>query len=635
MKMPRTDRSWVFFLSLTVLALALQAYQRLVSHIPPWGLVWLVGVGNLFALGVVLDRHQPDWPRTLANGLAALGMAFVLLGAGGLLLWQDGLATAALLVGEGLILLIYCSRWATQLGSSYTTTDHILMVLLALLHMALAMLRIWSWRFAFVGDEWGFFEVARVLARGFMGLPWFELRDGNGFHSVFSMELQAWVLQLFGQHVAAWRLSAILPVALSIPAVYVVGHWLGGRQVAVLSGGALAVSHALLCFAMVPYNNTQALIPMTMSMALFVFALRSQSSLRYLLVGMALGSGFIVYGLARLAVIPVGMFWLLSVWPSWQRASRRLLEIGAGALVVAAPILLNGAGWQALLKATPLQSEAAGKLTLVELVTRNVISGLLAFLTNPANTHFVIGPYVDPVTALFVLIGLSHLLVTVGQPRPRRVYLIASLLLLMALSGIQQYERIATTRMFSSVSIFVVYAGIGADWWLNRIGPKPGWLRYVGAAGLLAVWLLVNQYHILRVTLPNSEKPNITLIVQQFQESMGPAGAKLPILVVDPDPLHSRLPLMIDAYQAGPERLLLLTPEQALTTPMLCAAGKDGAMLIVPAVLPQAPAIRNRLAGCWPIYEETALRNRAHVTTLHRFTTGGVGAPELPPEKVR
>lgn len=612
----------VTLLALIVGSLILQVIQLLIEKTPPSGGIWLVGVFGLVGFGIALDARLPGLDKTLANLAAALGMMAMLLGAAGVILRTQNLLVAVTLFVVGMIVFAAGSRWATERGSSFSQTDRLLMVLLAFAHLALALIQVWSWRFAFIGDEWGFFEIARALNHGATELNWFEMRDSNGFHSVLSMQFQAWVMALFGENVAVWRLSSILPGVYAVPAVYVLGHWLGGQRAAVLGAGAFAVSHAILCFAMIPYNNTQAIFPLAVSAALFVFAIQRENSLRYLLIGMVLGLGFIVYGLARLAVIPVGIFWIFYQWPNLRVALRRAVEMGSGLLVVAAPILLNLASWQSLLKATPVQSEVSPEeLSLTAQIVRNVISGLLAFLTNPSNTHFVIGPYVDPLTAVFVLIGLAYLLVTLGRQRSSAAWLIGAILLLVAMSGIQQYSRIATTRMFSSVFVLAVFAGIGGAALLRLVLPRIRWVQYGSVGALLIVMALINQYHIYNVTFPHSEKPNIPLIVQQFQETAAADGPGMPVFVIDNDPFNSILKLVLQAYDVGSERMMLVTEEEALQLPYVCDAGQAEAILIVPVNMSRSQEIQNRIADCWPGYERMALQNRADEITLYRFTS--------------
>ncbi|MFZ4656823.1 MAG: hypothetical protein ACOYNY_07425, partial [Caldilineaceae bacterium] len=123
------------------------------------------------------------------------------------------------------------------------------------------------------------------------------------------------------------------------------------------------------------------------------------------------------------------------------------------------------------------------------------------------------------------------------------------------------------------------------------------------------------------VTLPNSEKPNIPLIVQQFQESATADGRGMPVFVIEQDPGNSILKLVLQAYQIPRERVMLINADEALQIPHLCDAGKTEAMLIMPVTTYGSAEIRNRIAKCWPGAQETPLYNRAAEISLHRFTS--------------
>ena len=109
-----------------------------------------------------------------------------------------------------------------------------------------------------MGDEWGFYALARDMLTRPEAHTVFGLTDSNSYHTEFSSWLQAWVMALAGEDVYGWRLSALLPLVLSVPALYAFAHWLVGRPAAVLAASALAGSHFLLGFTKVAYNNSQA-----------------------------------------------------------------------------------------------------------------------------------------------------------------------------------------------------------------------------------------------------------------------------------------------------------------------------------------------------------------------------------------
>ena len=62
-----------------------------------------------------------------------------------------------------------------------------------------------------------------------------------------------------------------------------------------MGASLFASSHLLLSFSMIPYNSTQALLPLTLGLGLSALAWRRSSVFRYLLVGIAVGMGLFAY----------------------------------------------------------------------------------------------------------------------------------------------------------------------------------------------------------------------------------------------------------------------------------------------------------------------------------------------------
>ena len=150
--------------------------------------------------------------------------------------------------------------------------DYTLAFGLGVVALFLGLNRIRSWEFAFVGDEWGFYALAREMLSHPVTHSLFGLTDSNAYHTEFSSWLQAGVMWLAGEDVVGWRLSALLPLVFSVPALYAFAFWLAGCPAAVLGASALAGSHLLLGFTKVAYNNSQALLVLTAALALFAFA---------------------------------------------------------------------------------------------------------------------------------------------------------------------------------------------------------------------------------------------------------------------------------------------------------------------------------------------------------------------------
>ena len=119
------------------------------------------------------------------------------------------------------------------------------------------------------------------------------------------------------------------------------------------------------------------------------------------------------------------------------------------------------ANWIGLLKATPVQSEVASTSGEVAWqIARNLVTGFQVFLVSNHNTHFVVGPHVDPITAVLMVAGLAALLVALRQ-RLAAAMLLSSVAFWAAVTAIQQYGYPVNTRMFILVPFYALYAGIG------------------------------------------------------------------------------------------------------------------------------------------------------------------------------
>ncbi len=606
---------WITLLTLLGLtSISIQAYQVLAGTQTPSPALWLTGIGSLAAVALIWDLQRPSLlAQTVTGLLLAIGMAPMLLGVG-VVIAQPVNAVPLFLLGA--LLFIGGALGMARAESDLDATDYALMLGLGIIALLLGIGRIWSWRYAFVGDEWGFFDLATTIIHRPELHTLFSVVDANSYHTLFSSALQAWVMRLAGETVYGWRLSSLLPVALSVPAVYLFANWLAGRTAAIVAAGLLAASHLLLSFSMAAYNNTQALLPLTVGLALFAFAQRRESAVRYYALGAALGSAFLLFGLARLVFLPIGILVLLLSWSTWKRALTSTLAISAGTLAVATPLLFNLDNWRGLLKATPIQSEAAEQSNQL---IRNLIGGGQAFLANNHNTHFVVGPHVDPLTAVLLLVGLAAAIAGRRQ-RARLAWLLAGLTFWFAVSAIQQYEWVSTTRMFVLVPIYVIFAGVGAAALGRILFADSQRSRLAWAAGIVAAAVLINQFHIAAVADPQLRMPAQTLLVREFQESATRDGSGIPIYVVWDHSDTARENMILRAYGIEPERIRFLTSAEALSMAALCD-DQRAQMLLIHASALEVNAILERIEACWPIREEMALRSENDEVLLYRFTT--------------
>lgn len=606
-------------IALGVLATLAQAYLVLSSRTPPvW--LWVLGMAAFGLAALLWDSFRPQELRATAAYLGiAIGMGLLVVGLGTLMAGK--LVTLLLFLMGGTLLGL--GVWATtRLGFRFSPLEHIAMLGLAWFSLVLFMSRAWSWRFAFWGDEWGFYEAARALNHQPGVLKLLGLRAPNDYHSVLSSAFQAWVMRLAGETIFGWRLSSVLPVTLSIPPLYVVLRWLTGRRSAALLGaGLFASAHMLLTFSMIPYNNTQALLPLSIGLGFLVFAFQGSSILRYFLTGMALGFGLFAFGLARLAFLPIGIY-LLAYLPLNRRTLAAWSALFFGFLSSSAPMLFLLRNWRTMLKATPVESEVASRGIPVPLqMAHNAIYGLLAPLGGGARTHYVAGPHLEPLTFAFALVGLSLVLLHLRCSLGARVWFLAGGAFVLAVSAIQQYGFVSNTRMFILPFVYAVFAGIGGLALGQRLFPKDVAARGTWVGMLVMLAAVSNWHHVDAISLTNTPVSREALLMREILRLGAADGGGMPVFVVLERGLGPRESQIARAYNVGRERLVFLTAQEAFELKQLCEAGQRAAMALISVRNPQVNDLRAYLRSCWQNSREDVVRNNQQEPVYYRFLT--------------
>lgn len=539
--------------------------------------VWILAM----ALGAVAawrcDRASSN-PSTLASSMAhlaiGLGIGLSMLGIGSLWVSRPVGVLPLLL---GLALFVWGMRLSHASSSSFDHVDHVAMFGLALLTLILAMLRQSTWRYAFIGDEWSFFEAARDILHNNSERGTFEIVDPNGYYTHLTYQLQATVMRFSGQTVSGWRLSSVLPVVLSVPMMYAFTKWLAGRTAAMVAAAALGVGHMLLSFSMVSYNSTQALAAVAVCFAALAFAHQRPSALRFYLLGAACGSTFLVYATARIAIVPIGLFFLVLFREQMTNFWRRLGWSALGGLAVAAPTLFSGENWSGLLKATPAQAEdSAAQAGRLQQMATNVLRGFLSFIGGDRNTHFVAGPHLDIIGAVLLIVGVGWAASRLRRDSAVATYFVGAALFSIAINGISQYDDVSNTRSFMLPAIYCVFVGLAAALIAKRVrvsfGVSPS-VRVLGlVAAILFIGLLagVNQLHISRYANNVQQLTEQAVLIREFQDTEKD-GQGVKIHVAWLGERNARLNMLLQAHQVPRERFTVTSADMLLTNEALCS----------------------------------------------------------------
>ncbi len=411
--------------------------------------------------------------------------------------------------------------------------------------------------------------------------------------------IQAVQLRLLGNTLFGWRFPDALLVALALPLMYAFWSTLVSRRLALLATMFLATSQYLMAFAKIGYNNLQAYFILALALATAARAIRVRRVPASVLLGLVLGGCFYVFPGALYVLPVVALLLVLYDAPIRRDAWGRWLATGAGILVLAWPLALQPDYWQSKVAGTWMVSPelAAGGPTTVHHMGLNLAYALFSYVYEVDESHFVPVSHVDPVTAVFLLLGLGGVLVAALRRDRFALFTLASGLVLLFLAG-ASHDKAAppNTRMFLLLPWCALLAGVGLAWALDTLAAAwpaaghPGRRRQVLAGlpvAVLAVLVVVNYvqaYPLSRHRLAARYQPVESLLVrltraaEDARAASDPAPTWLFLRPADKlDTYGGRR--LLDLYQLPYARIIALDPRDAAAKPEVGALLADRSVL--------------------------------------------------------
>jgi hypothetical protein len=435
------------------------------------------------------------------------------------------------------------------------------MVWVVSLAVVLYTLRINSWLFSTVGDEYIFYTSAKYIVEDQsllgIGSKLFKGNEVYGAHPYFSSVLQAISMWLLGTENFGWRFSSPYLAALSLPFFYAFFKGFLSKRTALIMTLLMAMSHYLINFGKIGYNNLQALTIMSVVLWAAGEAIRKKRTMVFFGLGMAMAACFYVYP-AALYVLPLPVLLLLFYNPPFSRPSFKLwIYMVAGFMLLFLPLLFQLDYWE---------SKVAGTLFFTPDIVSSAKSVLYHFGSNLLYTwssyvyiveesHFVVSSYLDPVTAIFLPIGLALTLRSVRKSR-FAIFLLLAFILECFLVGATHDRRFpSTTRMFLLLPWFAIFASMGIGWVVEqaqRIAFQP-----IPASSLIELLLVVilglNLYQ-ANVLFPNRTEGNpslevLFLRILQYDKRVDPEREKVYLFITDSEWGIDGLRTMQDVYK--------------------------------------------------------------------------------------
>ncbi len=407
-----------------------------------------------------------------------------------------------------------CSSWPAAMGNtaSYWITAILLLlaaanlwryrraippiVWIATLALVLYSVNMNAWWLSAIGDEYSFWSYAREIAEkqrlSFIGASLFNGQAVYGAHPYLSSLIQALFMKLFGSDGFGWRISNSCLSAAAVLFFYLFARTFVTRRTALMAALFLAISHYIMSFGKIGYNNLQALFAETLVLAAAAWAVRTRRLLAFALLGAGLGFCFYVYP-AALYVLPLPVLLLLFYVPPVSRAAiGRWAVTAISAIILVIPLLAQPGYWQAKIAGTlfynPEITQTA--LGIAAHFSRNFLYAALSHLYAPHETHFVVVSYVDPLTAALAWIGIACFLWLAVRERFAAFFVIgfAALLFLVGASHDRQFPT--ATRMFLLLPWYALFAAAGLTWLLSGL-QSVGLARGRGRGLVVLVFIVV------------------------------------------------------------------------------------------------------------------------------------------------
>ena len=434
------------------------------------------------------------------------------------------------------------------------------------LALILFSLRMSSWKYSFIGDEYSFYFYPDqfISHQTFSQIVeyFFNVKGVYDSHPYFSSLLQYISMLFFGEDYFGWHLSNILLLALMIPMFYDVFKSFLNDRVAFLAVIPLTFSHYLINFSKIGYNNLQALFVMCLILWIANKAIRKRSFSIYFLLGVSLGACFYTFALGIFTIPVVGLFLLMFDPPRskavWIRYSFALM----GLLVIITPIFFQPGFWSKMAVNTSFFVKDQGVFTLASITDlyKKSISNLLytffSFLYIPVESHYIVSSLVDPLLSVFLPIGFLLSIINFRRNRFLAFLTISFVLEVLIMSITNPYDHPTMTRMFLFIPFYCVFAMLGLDWLIRitaGIINRPGRFYHWAISIILLTACILNIVQSTLILDKRTERyPIQSTILRLFQHDLttNPDEVKTYLFLTNKDFGFYFFETFVDIYHA-------------------------------------------------------------------------------------
>lgn len=333
-----------------------------------------------------------------------------------------------------------------------------------------------SWRFSAIGDEHDFYRSgAYILTTSLseIGKNFFNAMGVFGTHTYLVSLVQAGFMKLFGVSNFGWRITNPVILSAAVVCFYLFFRKFTKQSVALVICGLLACSGYLINFGKIGYDNPQAFFMLGVTLWLAAEAVFSRRPLMYALLGLAMG--FCLYSYpAALYILPLPVF-LMAIYdlPKSKAAVWRwLLWIGIFGMM-AVPLLFQPSYGQGKVEGLYVNNlDAIAKYGIGFMFSSQLIYSLFSYLYVINESHFVSVSHIDPISAIWVPVGLAWITVQIKRNKFALFWMISFGVMLFLVGASHGRLFPPNTRMFMLLPWWTSFTAFGITWMADRISQK-------------------------------------------------------------------------------------------------------------------------------------------------------------------
>ena len=454
----------------------------------------------------------------LLLGTALTIVLWILLGAGtesgnAIFIWIASLTGFGFMLSPQLVNVNFRSLAPLKEWLQQYRGDLPIVALLIATFLALNIYDLQHWYYSAIGDEFLFYEHAKLIIEEGVVRP-FSQEGVYNKHPVFNSVIQAVVMRVVGVNYFGWTFSEVLNAALTIPAVYVLGRVLGGKLTAICAAAIFAFSHYIFAFSHTGYTSLSALPVAAWAMVLFVFGWRTQNPLLLYAAGLLAGFGFYTHYSGR-AIMPIVLLSALALGGPRRLFSLWPLVFGFALTVVPTFIVEQEHVFTRMFGQVVGGYPEAVTGSTGQRLLDNIELNLPAFNYNASVHTYVYGPLFDPISASLAALGIAFALGHIGKPANRIILIWFGIAVFMT-GVLSPYPHVAITRLLFAVPPLALLAGLLAGRMSNashgvwtrlfRIRRK---IAILVVGGILSLILLLNLWqfwHVTPTVFPHSQE---------------------------------------------------------------------------------------------------------------------------------